>query len=843
MCISVFLLDVTAAFSSSSIVNFESRVQQTDSVFRHYYSSNQYEDAIYFLNERLIDSALGDNIASQNFKKQNYTRLAFCYNRLGLPLLSIENCSRALTYCSSVNESDSFKLSFIYPQLATCYSQIYDYSTASNYFSKAFEYFDSHASQEKATIQLLNILSILIIEENLTLGDSLLTHVAEYDINSFSTSTRFQYFLTLAQFYYKVGNLHLCEHYLNCLNQFDLAELPLDWIAERNETQANLYNSVDRIYEADSLHQNAIRHLSEQLGATNRKTNKALLAYVDFLLNQNRAKEALVLLSQQLILYGYAKPYDLLDIQSIALLNIYIQLLYKQEQITAPTLTVNLCKLMLRIKQFLSENIRDDKFKYQLGNYQRNAITIALKISAKNDYSREAFEIIAIAKQNALFDAIHESSNNEAGDQLYLKMRELNLLISFYYNKKYEALQVGNSLGAFKASSMIDRLLDQVDELKLLRKYDKDKMADFHIDINNETVVVMYYQSHSTLYCSYKQGHNYGLSLIEVNREFISKINLVISGLSFENRFNFDGLEAAKLYESIWPKNLGNLDGDDVVVLPDSICLNLPFECLLDNEMKYLVEKCNIRYGYTLHDAQILHLPPIRKAAFFGGDFSNDENLSLSLFSKEKKIVSKFFTLTDFSESKAQRNDLLNLNGNYPLVHLASHAGWNDNLNQTCLLFSNERIYTSEINYSSVKANLVYLSACETAIGEVVRGEGYMSLSRAFIYSGVKAVLTTLWSINESSNFMLMEQFYQNLANGHDASQSISIAKRTYLTNEKIAAPYKLPYYWAGQVLYGENVVFEEKTNKLLNTLLTIIGTILVSALAGIYFRWKILKH
>ena len=59
-----------------------------------------------------------------------------------------------------------------------------------------------------------------------------------------------------------------------------------------------------------------------------------------------------------------------------------------------------------------------------------------------------------------------------------------------------------------------------------------------------------------------------------------------------------------------------------------------------------------------------------------------------------------------------------------------------------------------------VDADLVTLSACETAVGEDAGGEGLISLSRAFLYAGAKSVVASLWRVRDDSTAALMTRFY-----------------------------------------------------------------------------------
>ena len=97
---------------------------------------------------------------------------------------------------------------------------------------------------------------------------------------------------------------------------------------------------------------------------------------------------------------------------------------------------------------------------------------------------------------------------------------------------------------------------------------------------------------------------------------------------------------------------------------------------------------------------------------------------------------------------------------------------------------------------------MVVLSACETGIGELQRGEGIISLARGFSYAGAKSIITTLWSVNDRSTQKVMELFYSNLAEGVPKDAALRQAKLTYL--DEYPHLGKSPYFWAGIIPIGD---------------------------------------
>jgi CHAT domain-containing protein len=108
---------------------------------------------------------------------------------------------------------------------------------------------------------------------------------------------------------------------------------------------------------------------------------------------------------------------------------------------------------------------------------------------------------------------------------------------------------------------------------------------------------------------------------------------------------------------------------------------------------------------------------------------------------------------------------------------------------------------TGEVFNLKLGAPLVMLSACETGLGKVKRGEGVVGLSQAFMYEGATTVGETLWSVADKPTAELMTDFYQRLLGPNPfSSDAMREAQLAMISGRK----YSAPYYWAPFVLVGE---------------------------------------
>jgi len=152
---------------------------------------------------------------------------------------------------------------------------------------------------------------------------------------------------------------------------------------------------------------------------------------------------------------------------------------------------------------------------------------------------------------------------------------------------------------------------------------------------------------------------------------------------------------------------------------------------------------------------------------------------------------------------EATKSRLLRDGPSCDLLHVATH-GYADpdapEFSGLLLAGEGDRSYdvltAQEVYLWSLKARLVTLSACQTALGRDVEGEGLLGLTRAFIYAGARDVLCTLWPVPDESTKVLMAWFYDGLARGLPVEGALQTAQKTLMQ----APATSHPFLWAGFV-------------------------------------------
>jgi CHAT domain-containing protein/tetratricopeptide (TPR) repeat protein len=163
----------------------------------------------------------------------------------------------------------------------------------------------------------------------------------------------------------------------------------------------------------------------------------------------------------------------------------------------------------------------------------------------------------------------------------------------------------------------------------------------------------------------------------------------------------------------------------------------------------------------------------------------------------------------DFAANRATATDARL--GDYQIVHFATHGLINNqhpDLSGVVLSLVDEqgkaqngflRLY--DIYNLKLNADLVVLSACQTALGKEIKGEGLIGLTRGFMYAGAPRVVATLWRIDDRASADMMRRFYEAmLKDGLRPTAALRAAQISMLRDRR----WHSPHFWAPFTLQGE---------------------------------------
>jgi tetratricopeptide (TPR) repeat protein len=143
----------------------------------------------------------------------------------------------------------------------------------------------------------------------------------------------------------------------------------------------------------------------------------------------------------------------------------------------------------------------------------------------------------------------------------------------------------------------------------------------------------------------------------------------------------------------------------------------------------------------------------------------------------------------------------------YQFIHFSCHGEFNPEAPlESFLCLAPEELLTAVdvIQHLRLRCDLVTLSACESGLSRVLRGDELMGLPRAFMYAGTWSLISTLWRVREHSTQLLMNKFYQGIKSGLTFSKALQQAQ-LYLkhSDEEDRESFTAPYYWAPFILFG----------------------------------------
>ena len=263
--------------------------------------------------------------------------------------------------------------------------------------------------------------------------------------------------------------------------------------------------------------------------------------------------------------------------------------------------------------------------------------------------------------------------------------------------------------------------------------------------------------------------------------------------------------QARALYRRLLEPARQQIRGTRVVIVPHGVLHYLPFGALRSTNGHWLVQDFALS---TLPSASVLRYLADKGAGASGqalvvGNPDLGAELALPWAEREARMVGQrepgSTVLVRGEATEAQVKKLL---GGAGVVHLATHGelSEDDPLSSAMLLVPGSgedgRLEVREVFALDLHARLVVLSACETGLGKLSRGDELVGLQRAFLYAGTPAVVTTLWKVDDRATFELVRSFYGRL----ESAGPVEALRQAQLETMRT---FPHPYAWAAFGLTG----------------------------------------
>lgn len=296
-----------------------------------------------------------------------------------------------------------------------------------------------------------------------------------------------------------------------------------------------------------------------------------------------------------------------------------------------------------------------------------------------------------------------------------------------------------------------------------------------------------------------------------------------------------------RLGELLLPNEIA--DYSELFIVPCQELANLPFHAL-SYKADFLIKSHAVSYAPHLVFLQKSLTPQIERESRMrlvlapqesgkGKSQANRGEQPMAVYLQgaetEATVVAGLTSATLLAGEQGTKQALLEVAPKVDLLHIASHAvfdGTSPNLSYLQLA-QGEKLFLEEVYGLSLPAEMVVLSACQTATSANY-GRSVHAFHRAFFQAGVPSVVAGLWELPDQATSSIIEHFYRSLQTGTSKANALRSAQLALIEGQDMA--YQHPFFWAGLVVQGDAApIFSQHGNgsmagKLLLALVVVFG-------------------
>ncbi len=787
---------------------------------------NAFEEGDRLLKKGRYDEALSyfENELEKIVKNGNGSTIkaGLCYGKIGVVFWSTGNNSQAIEYhlkslsiLRKLLDESAIIIADTYYNLGLSYTRD-DPEKALSYYYKALTIYKEKEGEASVADKLANgYINISIIQRQMREYTQSLQYLKKaLTIKEAPTAKAF-IFSVMGQVHEDMGDLDSSLHYQNKA----LALYQKSYPDSKHPEIANTYNLLSNVYNTQGDFTKALGMLKE---AINANTNANGEPYYPDIMLVTKYQQAQILQNR-----FYNKSLNFKDLKKS------LALLYACD---------SLIDNIRHIRESETDKIALGATAYEV---YENAIKLCLSISEMswkpNYYKQKAFYFAEKSKSSVLLEAITDMQAKSYANipQIMLeKEKSLKEKIAYYkqalvnHPTKEAAVIYRDSL--FHLTNEYEKFVINL-EVAYPEYYDLKynttivTVDEIQKSIDASTILLNYFiaEEENSVYVFYVSKKGLRVEKVKLPDNFEKVIT------EFRNAIFYDFKDlylktAFTLYKTLLPRE-PNKHIKKLILIPDTRLSNIPFEALLkekpkhENEdfstLKYLV----LDYAISYHYSSSLSIQMMNKeektakkysAALFAPvsfkeqaqlPATEDEVNEIAAIFSNNMCENKLFIKREANESAFNSESLLK----YNFVHLATHAEVNeDNPEESKILFNaegiaegNGHLHLSEIYALHIPAKLVALSACETGLGKIKKGEGLIGLTRAFLYAGANNLIVSQWSVADKSTSLLMIDFYSYfLSNKEEGfTKALQTAKKNMIEEKT----FSNPYYWAPFILIG----------------------------------------
>lgn len=404
-------------------------------------------------------------------------------------------------------------------------------------------------------------------------------------------------------------------------------------------------------------------------------------------------------------------------------------------------------------------------------------------------------------------------------------------------------------------------------------------VGDIQKKLSSGTLLIEYFWGERSVYVVAVSKSAIQLRRILADQEITSHVLALMKSLSQGNQDNQsnDAIEFSRtsyaIYSRLLEPVMTKFEHEEVtslVVVPDGILSYIPFDVLVTSRgphadfqsMPFLLKRYAVRTLFTAHELSDNGKATEYQSSYIGFAPTYDPDLGITMVGSEVPVypgalsynldevtgAATLFKGRMFLHQEATEENFRTVSGDGRVLHLSMHGIVNDHdPSFSALLFaqpeltnesrvdSDGQLYLHELYNLRANVEMVVLSACETGGGRYAKGEGIMSLGRAFRYAGCENIVMSLWKVNDHTTARLMKAFFNNINRGDNKDEALRDAKLEFILDPQNRY-FTHPYYWSGFILVGNtSPVFARRIGLPLKAL--IFGIPILLVLAVLYLR------
>lgn len=530
------------------------------------------------------------------------------------------------------------------------------------------------------------------------------------------------------------------------------------------------------------------------------------------------------------------------------LLNVFLALLQHKasiyEQINTPNAlsqAVRTCENGIQMMQSLNQSMSDPKSRQtqhaKFFSLYNTGITAAYQLyqnTGNELWMKKAFQISEHAQAQWLLTSLHQKNWDQQKTQdvrnLYLQLAQLERQLQSV-EKSAQKIVLEKQL--LQTQELISK------KLKSLSASDFPEVVPWEVwkkNLAGNTLCIKFFvgEQHIYLFSIHVQQQQWiridKQAFLEMMQQMRTlNANAVASALQGITPLQQWIPVSSRMYRKIFdgfPRPLP--PAKNLLILSDGPIADLPWAALLYEEvskkssaaqMPWLFKKYQICQQFSASVYQIqCESARVQKPVSWLGVAPPWKDLPAA--QHQMQLLQNFTQGTLISGSMANVSVFKSLAPSYDVLHIAAHASYGEDEDQSGIYFppvlpdtSGEWLNLTDLAALPLKTELVVLDACATAMGRLTDGESVASMTYGFTQAGARQILATMWPVSDGASAKIQQYFYQYLKLGYPSALALQTAQKTYLSQ----APdhLSLPLYWAAYTLYGQpnSIQFQGHSN------------------------------